>query len=263
MTHRRATLWIALTGILMLWILVSELIAPRVIRQAHAENSLDTLNRLFEGRDVHSGEHYVGYWRHLARLVTLLLLTTYGCVAIATTRWFKGLAAAIYPPRASEKSPALPPRHRTLLANAIVIGLIVGHAICLVADAECWPFSTYPMYSGLQGPVYSQTSLFGRTARGEEIPLLSKAYWQPFDHRRVVHALGAMTNPQREDQLRGALGYLFRRYHELREAGEHDGPEIIALTVYITEWELGRDAIRPDAPSGSSLVMEYRPVSQE
>ena len=56
--------------------------APALIRSAYAERSLSVLNDMFQGRDVHTVDHYLGVWRGLAFRLTLL-----GLVAVLLGYW--------------------------------------------------------------------------------------------------------------------------------------------------------------------------------
>src|SRR5262245_23145081 len=78
---------------------------------------------------------------------------------------------------------------RRVLLNLVFVSLIAGSLYDIVRNEEHWPFSQYPMFSGVwRAPSFTWLRLFGVTARGEEFPLDDNQYIRPFDQSRLSKA---------------------------------------------------------------------------
>lgn len=152
-------------------------------------------------------------------------------------------------------------RYRFWLAHAAIVMIIGGSLYCIAADREFWPFSQYPMFSGLRGGgPRSILRLYGIT-EGEsitEIPLESSKYIRPFDRPRIRSAFRQIR--QRENHqhlLNTALGDCLRRYEALRKAGRHHGPPIRGVRLYRLEWWLSNPgSYDPNKPDRRDLLAE-------
>jgi hypothetical protein len=150
---------------------------------------------------------------------------------------------------------------RRLFVNCILIAFIAGSAYDTVTDQEHWPFSQYPMFSG----VWSQRSftwlrLFGVTGDGREFALDANRFIAPFDQSRLPKVLQQMLDkPDGDQRIRIALPELYARYEQLRHDEQHDGPPIVALRLYELDWIIRPDAANVDAPEGRRLIAEVRP----
>jgi hypothetical protein len=147
---------------------------------------------------------------------------------------------------------------RRALINVFLISVVCGSLYDIVMDQEHWPFSQYPMFSGLwKSPSFTWLRLFGVTADGREFPLDANRYIEPFDQSRLPKALKRMTDlPDGEARLRLALPDLMARYEELRSAGVHDGPPLMMLRLYELEWTIDRQAANVDHPDRRRLIAE-------
>jgi hypothetical protein len=147
---------------------------------------------------------------------------------------------------------------RRALINAFLISVVCGSLYDIVMDQEHWPFSQYPMFSGIwKSPTFTWLRLFGVTADGREFPLDANRYIEPFDQSRLPKALKRMTEmPDGEARLRSALPDLMARYEELRSAGVHDGPPFMILRLYELEWTIDRQAANVDRPDRRRLIAE-------
>jgi len=74
MTVRRRTYWILAVLGIAVWVIGSELVAPRLIAQAYRGEGWDFLTRVMGGRDVHEQAFYIDAWLSLARRTTVALI---------------------------------------------------------------------------------------------------------------------------------------------------------------------------------------------
>ena len=150
---------------------------------------------------------------------------------------------------------------RRICLNLLFVAVIGGSAFDILADQEHWPFSQYPMFSGLwTSPTFTWLRLFGVTADGREFALDANRYVAPFDQSRLPKALKRMVDdPHGDARVRTALPDLFARYEQLRRADVHDGPPIVALRLYELEWTIDRHAANVDRPNRRLFIAEVRP----
>ena len=150
---------------------------------------------------------------------------------------------------------------RRLFVNVILIAFIAGSAYDTITDQEHWPFSQYPMFSG----VWSQRSftwlrLFGVTENGGEFALDANKFIAPFDQSRLPKALQQILDkPDGDQRIRIALPELHARYEQLRRDADHDGPPIVALRLYELEYVIRPDGANVDAPERRRLLAEVKP----
>jgi hypothetical protein len=150
---------------------------------------------------------------------------------------------------------------RRAVVNAVLAALLAGSAYDVATDQEHWPFSQYPMFSGVwRSPTFTWLRLFGVTADGREFPLDSNRFIAPFDQSRLPKALkrilGGRDGPAR---VRTALADCLARYEELRQQKSHEGPPLAALRLYELEWTIDPDAANVDRPDHRVFVAEVRP----
>lgn len=145
--------------------------------------------------------------------------------------------------------------------NLIVIALIAGSAYDIVTDQEHWPFSQYPMFSGVwRSPTFTWLRLFGVTADGREFALDENRYVAPFDQSRLPKALRRMLDmPDGDARVRIALADCLERYEQLRADDRHDGPPLVAMRLYELEWTIDRAAANVDHPDRRRFIAEVRP----
>jgi hypothetical protein len=135
-------------------------------------------------------------------------------------------------------------KFRIVLLSTVSGLLIVGSLFSILFDREYWPFSPYPMFSGVVREVSSSgptLQLYGVTQEEPHdeilIPMYRDTnYIRPFDQAQFTTALRRMEsehNSKKSSRLlnRGLLDTL-KRYEEFRLAGYHDGPPLQALRLY-------------------------------
>jgi hypothetical protein len=151
------------------------------------------------------------------------------------------------------------PARRTLI-NTIIVGLLAGSAYDTVTDQEHWPFSQYPMFSGVwRSSTFTWLRLFGVTADGREFPLDQNRYVSPFDQSRLPKALKRIVDEDGDAGVRVALSDCLARYEALRLDRRHDGPPLAAVRLYELEWKIDPDAANVDRPDRRSFIAEVRP----
>jgi hypothetical protein len=151
-------------------------------------------------------------------------------------------------------------RSRRVLINLFLVVMIAGSVYDIAADREHWPFSDYPMFSGVwRSPTFTWLRLFGVAADGREIALDANAYIAPFDQSRLPKALKRMLEERdASSRVRMALSDCLRRYEELRQEAHHPGPPLIAMRLYELEWTIDRQAANVDRPDRRRFIAEVR-----
>jgi hypothetical protein len=150
---------------------------------------------------------------------------------------------------------------RRALINIVIVGLLAGSAYDIVTDQEHWPFSQYPMFSGVwRSPTFTWLRLFGVTADGREFPLDENRYVAPFDQSRLPKALKRIIEERRRPaDVKIALADCLARYEVLRQEARHDGPPLAALRLYELEWTIDPAGANLDHPDRRSFIAEVRP----
>jgi len=152
-------------------------------------------------------------------------------------------------------------RSRRIAINLVLLTLITGSLYDVAADQEHWPFSQYPMFSGVwQSPTFTWLRLFGVTADGREFPLDKNRFIAPFDQSRLPKAMRRMLD-RRDGRARVevALADCYSRYEELRREEYHNGPAIVAMRLYELEWTIDAQGDNVDRPDRRQLIAEVRP----
>jgi hypothetical protein len=151
-------------------------------------------------------------------------------------------------------------RVRRSFVNTLIVGLLAGSAYDVAVDQEHWPFSQYPMFSGVwRSPTFTWLRLFGVTFDGREFPLDQNRYVSPFDQSRLPKALRRIVDQDDEARVRAALADCLARYEALRLDRRHDGPPLAALRLYELEWTIDPEGANVDLPDRRSLIAELRP----
>lgn len=248
--------WIVLLVLVLGWLGVSELWVPRVVASAYRGESWAPVNALLSGRSLHPVERYTDAWRALARPLTATLLAACALLLALSRPALQRLLDALLPPPPPPPGPVRPmSAGRKLLATTLIGVVVAGSGAATLYAVEMFPFSPYPMYSGLTGDTIHQYRIFGITAEGE-VPLDDERFWQPLGRVHLSYALqGAAHRPEK---LKPTLREALRRYTAGREAGRHDGPALEGLRFYRLEWELDPRARNVDEAGTRELVAELR-----
>src|SRR5262249_4823111 len=114
-------------------------------------------------------------------------------------------------------------RWRRRMVNAFVIFVIAGSLYDVVRDQEHWPFSQYPMFSGVwRDTPSSWYRLVGIDDNGREFILDHSRFLRPFDPSRLHLALVQVARRADADRsLRSAMENCLDRYERLRALGRH------------------------------------------
>jgi hypothetical protein len=149
---------------------------------------------------------------------------------------------------------------RRMLLSLVFAGLILGSAYDIASDQEHWPFSQYPMFSGVwQSDSFTWLRVYGVIADGREVALTSNRYIEPFDLSRLPKALRRILDgPDGSTRVAIALRDCLTRYDQLRARHRHDGPPLVAMRLYEVEWRIDRNAANVDRPDRRTLVAEVR-----
>ena len=147
-----------------------------------------------------------------------------------------------------------------MLVNVLAAGLIGGSAYDIATDQEHWPFSQYPMFSGVwRSHTFTWLRLFGVTADGGEFPLDSNEHVAPFDQSRLPKAMKRMLEePDGASRIHAAVADCLARYEDLRRAEVHDGPPLVAMRLYELEWTIDTAGANVDRPDRRAFIAEVR-----
>jgi hypothetical protein len=148
---------------------------------------------------------------------------------------------------------------RGLLFVHGVILFCVGSSLYVIAtDQEYWPFSPYPMYSGLQRGDYKRMQAFGVTENGEVALIPETRYLRPFDYTRLPTALKRLhRHPNGLELIDNALQDCFDRYEAGRRARVHDGLSLHGIRLYELSWQLDPWARNANQPESKKLIYEF------
>ena len=149
-------------------------------------------------------------------------------------------------------------RTRRMFAHVLITGVILGSAYDIATRQEHWPFSDYPMFSAIhRAAVLEWPRLFGVTADGSEIALVSHEYLWPLDQSRLPIGLRHIYATERNaTRLHAALEDCLERYERRRIAGEHDGPALRGIRLYVVAWDIEPYARNLDQPRSRQLIGE-------
>jgi len=131
-------------------------------------------------------------------------------------------------------------RMRLILAHLAIAGVIGGSFYDIVMRQEHWPFSNYPMFANVhRSAVLRWPRLYGVTANGEEVPILSYRELWPLDQSRLPLGLRAIYSMEDADaRVRTALRDVLRRYEARRPSGAHSGRPLVAIRLYLVSWNI-------------------------
>ena len=255
------------SGVLLLgflWILLSELIVPSLIESAYRGESVAMINSMISGQDTAPMEHYLNRWEKITRRVNLILLLSGTVFLVIGYRTFQspgrvssgrmGMDAFLRNPQMNLE------KRRLWLVYALLALLVGGSLYDMVTRIEHWPFSPYPMFSGVRRDrSLNVLRLFGviEGNLGHEIPLVKSEYIHPMDEARLRVGLRWITRSNHRQQLlREALQDSLMRYESLRREGRHDGPPLQGIRLYRVYWKLDPWARNVERPDHRDLVFE-------
>jgi len=149
-------------------------------------------------------------------------------------------------------------RPRLLLAHLLIAGVVGGSLYDIVTRQEHWPFSNYPMFSDVhRSSVLRWPRLYGVTAEGDEVPLLSYRELWPLDQSRLPIGLRALYTEAGADQrVRTALRDVLRRYESRRPSGAHSGRPLVAVRLYLVSWPIEPFAANLNRPNDRRLLAD-------
>ena len=147
---------------------------------------------------------------------------------------------------------------RQVFAHLLIFGVIVGSAYDILTRQEHWPFSDYPMFAAIhRGTVLEWPRLFGVTADGSEVALVSHEYLWPLDQSRLPIGLRHIHATERDtERIHAALEDCLERYERRRIAGQHDGPVLRGIRLYVVAWDIQPYARNLDRPRSRQLIGE-------
>jgi hypothetical protein len=149
-------------------------------------------------------------------------------------------------------------RTRLILAHAIIAVVVGGSLYDVVTRQEHWPFSNYPMFSTVhRTSVLRWPRLYGVTADGTEVPIVSYRELWPLDQSRLPLGLRAIYNVEgSEERVRTALRDVLLRYEQRRPSGAHSGPPLVAIRLYLVSWQVEPFARNLDSPTERRLLAD-------
>jgi hypothetical protein len=149
---------------------------------------------------------------------------------------------------------------RLILAHLAILAVVGGSFYDIATGQEHWPFSDYPMFSAVhREPVLNWVRLFGVTPEGREVAVLNYSELWPLDQSRLP--LGIRNIYRRHgsgERLQQAVADALARYERRREAGQHEGPPLVAMRLYSVSWDLEPYGANQDRPRTRTLLMEVQ-----
>ena len=142
-------------------------------------------------------------------------------------------------------------RLRMALVHYLLGFLVFGSVLSFATGLEIWPFTPYRMYATVRtAHVVETTRLYGVVADSEtEISLWDARYTAP---------AGALIDQYSADLTASgpALQAALDRYEELRLAGQHAGPPLRGMRLYLASWDLQADVGNVEQPDRRELLAE-------
>lgn len=140
-------------------------------------------------------------------------------------------------------------RLRSLLVTATIALPIILSLAALARDRLLWPFSHYPMYSGLYGPTTAVTRAVGVGDDGRELPLPRRI--EPTGLHLHIVIDNARWYPDAAARLTRIATAMWAEYERLRAAGEIAGPPLAAVRIYRDTIQL---ATKPHTRSVTQII---------
>jgi hypothetical protein len=148
-------------------------------------------------------------------------------------------------------------RWRMILAHAVILFVLTGHAFSAIFDIELWPFSPYPMYSTVRTEYRQEHPVLYAVvddAAGTEIPLRELAYFA--NDRAQAQLVGIYERSADVPGLREELATLLTRYKAGRRESGVVGPPVRALRLYRASWQLTPGASESEVAPHRDLIVE-------
>jgi hypothetical protein len=245
--------WVtALAVVIVSWAIFAHFLVPIIIARAYRRESLAVFNHLIRGQAQYPVTDYLARWNLLAGKLSfgLAVLGSYILIAVV------GLTRKVTSSQSEPAGKVSMSKSRLVVIYALGAVILGGALSDLVRDTEHWPFSPYPMYSGLSpDKTLSVPRLYGIVQSSPliEIQLDNGLYLQPFDNSRLAEALD---HARQENRLEEAVADCLTRYEALRRAGRHDGPPLVAMRLYRVTWTLDPSPSDLDHPDRKELLTE-------
>lgn len=151
---------------------------------------------------------------------------------------------------------------RQIAVDCVAFILVFGHIYCHVFNRDFFPFSNYPMFSALyhkSDGFYILTSyiIYG-IVRGssDETRLAAFNHTRPFENWRLGATLHDLKTIN-DELFSQAMADVLNRYHKLKNAGVHNGPELIGLRLCQVSWKIDPLAANRHAPDSSKLIGDF------
>ena len=153
------------------------------------------------------------------------------------------------------------PRSRWTRAPFYILGIIIllGQTVDVLISREHWPFSHFPMYTGIQTQDYFRYRVDGVLEDGSDVSLTQ--YFVPLSPGKIQAVVANYGRRDPEEHVRRCAKEYFDWYCRSRELGRHEGPEIKAARIYRLDWVLQEDGANIESPK--KTLMAQFPFSQE
>lgn len=131
---------------------------------------------------------------------------------------------------------------RKLIAYALVLLIVGGHAFCFVVRKDIWPFSHYQMYAGVRGETWTHIEIAGiaEGANQEEVALPAEGVHPP-RNVRVMHGVNrllreAQLDESKRERLDRALRGVTALYNRELPAIQPGLPKLQGVRLYEQKW---------------------------
>lgn len=160
-------------------------------------------------------------------------------------------------------------RSRAWTIHALILLVLGGHVIDIVTFDERWPFSRYSMFNFIAKRSFGCMMIYGVTSDGREFGLRDQAFTEPFIPRALAVAFENLTGKVVAGQTHNTLEMAggrervaevlrdcLRRYDARRQQKLHDGPELVAMRLYLVGWDLEPFARNTNTPERRELLAD-------
>lgn len=125
--------------------------------------------------------------------------------------------------------------------------ILFGQVVDILIAREHWPFSHFPMYTGIQKEEYQRNRPEGILPDGSEISLVD--YFVPLSPGKVSNVIVSYGSHDPDKHNQRCAEEYYKWYVRSRELGRHDGPEILGVRVYELQWTINENADNIDSPN--------------
>ena len=242
------TVWavVTLSGI-AIWVICSLYVFPRFFAALY---DIEWISQSLHLRRYQL-EKYLAHWTNVwTRATSFLVAASIGIWCVATPR-FRATIDRVFPIYHGDASP----HRRIVLAHVAILVIIFGQGADILLSREHWPFSHYPMYTGIQSDAFDRIRVDGVKTDGTEFSL--QEYFVPLSAGRISNIVSNHYGRDFSDHATRCARQYFDWYNAARIRHRHTGPLITAVRIYQLHWTMDDEASNVLTPDSKVLLAEY------